>query len=120
MEHKNLIRLRWRDYRTPSGRRPVKAFVGTLSDNEAAAVVAAMREIAEQGLPAARHLRGDIYEARAFSDRRGFRVLFAQDAKFVLLALSAFVKQTAKTPRAEIELAEGRLADWRLRRGRVS
>jgi hypothetical protein len=39
--------------------RPVKAFIDSL-DEEAAVVVAAMKEIAAVGLPAARHLRDDI------------------------------------------------------------
>lgn len=44
-----------------------------------------------------RHLRGDLYEVRVSTDSRDFRVLFAQEAKFVLLSLSAFKKRTQKT-----------------------
>ena len=73
-------RLRWRDYRTAKGRRPVKEFLDDLTDEEAAAVVAAMKEVAEFGLERARHLRRDIHEVRAFSERRDFRLLFAQEA----------------------------------------
>jgi len=58
-------RRRWRDYATPSGRRPVKAFIAELSDADAAAIAAAMKEVAVDGLQSARHLRGDIYEVRA-------------------------------------------------------
>jgi phage-related protein len=111
-------RLRWRDYRTASGRRPIKEFVNALNDEEAAAIVAAMREVAEYGLERARHLRGDVNEVRAFSEHRDFRILFAQEAKFILLSLSAFSKRTSKIPKKELELAESRLADWR-RRGRA-
>jgi phage-related protein len=68
-----------------------------------------MKEVAEFGLERARHLRGDINEVRAFSERRDFRILFARDAKFVLLSLSVFSKKTAKIPRKELELAESRL-----------
>jgi len=110
-------RLRWRDYRTQGGGCPVHDFVESLTDDEAAAVVAAMREVRDRGLSAARHLRGDIYEVRAFAARRGFRILFSKEAKYILLSLSAYVKKTAKTPAAEIDLAVERLADWR-RRGR--
>jgi phage-related protein len=102
-------RLRWRDYRTATGRRPVKEIIDELTDEEAAAIVAAMKEVAEFGLERARHLRGDINEVRAFSERRDFRILFARDAKFVLLSLSVFSKKTAKIPRKELELAESRL-----------
>jgi hypothetical protein len=54
-------RRRWRDYRTPSGRRPVKETLDGLSDDDLASVAAALREIRDHGLRAARHLEGDIY-----------------------------------------------------------
>jgi hypothetical protein len=52
-------RRRWRDYSSPSGRRPVGDFFADLSDTDAAAIVAAMKEVAIEGLSAARHLRGE-------------------------------------------------------------
>ena len=108
---------RWRDYRTPAGRRPVKEFIDGLHDVDAAAVVAAMRDVRENGLAAARHLRGEIYEVRADGDRQSFRVLFAPEGRYsqVLLSLEGFSKKTQKTPREKIGLAERRLADWRRR-----
>ena len=111
-------RFRWRDYRTRSGVRPAKAFIDGLTDEQAASVVAAMRDVACSGLAAARHLRGEIYEVRAEAEGQTFRLLFAQETKFILLALSGFQKKTAKTPPAEIALAEVRLADWRRRGSR--
>lgn len=113
-------RLRWRDYRTPAGRRPVAEFIDELSDIDAAAVVAAMKEVAIDGLATARHLRGEIYEVRADGDRSTFRILFAQEGKRgqVLLALEGFVKKTQKTPVKSLALAERRLGGWR-RRGRA-
>ena len=110
-------RLRWRDYRTSGGARPVKAFIDRLTDEEAAAVAAGMKEVADFGLERARHLRGEIYEVRVTADRRIFRVLFAQETRFILLSLSGFPKGTNKTPPAELDLAETRLTDWR-KRGR--
>jgi phage-related protein len=110
---------RWRDYRTKSGRRPIKEFLGGLSDTDAAAVTAAMKDVAETGLSAARHLRGAIYEVRADGDNQTFRVLFAPEGKKgqVLLALEAFSKKTRKTPDAAIVVAERRLTDWQSRGG---
>lgn len=108
---------RWRDYRTPAGRRPVKEFVDRLSDEDAAEVVAAMAEVREEGLGAARHVRGDIYEVRAEGQNTAFRVLFAQEGKKgrILLALEGFAKKTKKTPPGLIQLAERRLTNWRSR-----
>lgn len=113
-------RRQWRDYRTASGNRPVKAFLDGLEDEEVASIVAGMREIATEGLVAARHLRGDIYEVRADAATRSFRLLFSTEGRFgqVLLSLSAFEKRTQKTPPREIDLAERRLADWRARGAR--
>jgi phage-related protein len=96
----------------------VKAFVDGLSVEQAATVVAAMKDITRNGLTAARHLQGEVYEVRAEAERQAFRILFAQETTFILLSLSGFRKKRAKTPPDEIALAESRLADWR-RRGRA-
>jgi phage-related protein len=93
----------------------VAAFIETLTDDEAAVVLDGMKDVAVNGLPAARHLRGEIYEVRADSDRHAFRLLFAQETKFILLSLSAFTKKARKTPPEEIIRAETRLKDWRSR-----
>lgn len=113
-------RLRWRDYRTAAGGRPVKDFLDGLTDEQAAAVVAAMKDVAGNGLVAARHLRREVYEVRAEAERQTFRVLFAQETSFILLSLSGFQKKRQRTPPDEIALAETRLADWRRRARRSS
>jgi phage-related protein len=111
------IRRRWRDYKTASGRSPVEGFIEELSDSDAAAVLAGMEEVRDRGLRAARHLDGDIWEVRVDGDRVIYRILFAEEGNRgqVLLALDGFNKKTQKTPRAAIELAKRRLADWRRR-----
>ena len=76
-----------------------------------------MKDVALNGLAAAKHLRGDIYEVRADALVRSFRILFVSEGRVgqVLLSLSAFAKKTRKTPVPELELAEGRLQSWRER-----
>lgn len=108
-------RRRWRDYRTAAGGRPVMEFIDTLDDEEVAEVVAAMKEVQRDGLSAAKHLRGDLYEVRADARTRSFRILFSAEGQFnqVLLSLSGFPKKTQKTPMQELKLAESRLRDWR-------
>jgi phage-related protein len=95
----------------------VMDFLDELTDEEVAAIVAGMKEVAELGLPASRHLRGDIYEVRADARTRTFRLLFSSEGRKgrVLLSLSAFEKRTQRTPPRGIELAERRLRDWRAR-----
>lgn len=74
-----------------------------------------MKEVREDGLPAAKHLRGEIYEVVADAGHRTFRVLFATEGRYsqVLLAVVAFAKKTRRTPKHMIDLAETRLRDWR-------
>jgi phage-related protein len=110
---------RWRDYVTATGRRPVREFIVKLPADDHAEVAAAMREVKDEGLTAARHVRGDIYEVRASGKDQEFRVLFATEGRRsqILLSLEAFSKKTQKTPPPKIAVAERRLADWR-RRGR--
>lgn len=108
---------RWRFYRTASGHEPVREFLDRLSKEDAGEIAVVMKEIAIEGLVAARHVRGEIYEARATGSTQVFRILFATEGHFnqVLLALEGFSKKTAKTPPHEIELALRRLADWHSR-----
>jgi phage-related protein len=108
---------RWRDYETPAGHRPVRDFISGLPEGDAAEIAAAMKEVATQGLVVARHLRDEIWEIRAFSETKGYRVLFAPEGTKgrILLALDAFAKKTQKTPDRLLRLAERRLADWRER-----
>ena len=74
-----------------------------------------MKDVQVNGLEAARHLQGDLYEVRAVGRQAAYRVLFATEGarSQVLLGLSAFSKKTQKTPPGEIALAERRLRDWR-------
>lgn len=73
--------------------------------------------VIKRGMSAARHLRGDIYEVRAIGKAGSYRILFALEGRFshIFLGIHAFPKKTQKTPNADIELAEDRLADWRAR-----
>lgn len=111
------VKHRWRDYRTASGRRPVKDFLDRVGDEDLASVIAAMKEVREQGLQAARHLDGDIYEVRADGRCVIYRILFAPQGKRkqVFLSLEAFKKKTQKTPPEAIRLAKRRLRDWQQR-----
>jgi len=107
----------WRYYRTVGGSTPVREYLGSLESEDRDKVRAAMAVVAQEGQRSARHLRGDVYEIRATSHGRAFRVLFSAEGhrRYVLLALSAFEKKSRKTPHDEIDLAEARLRDWRQR-----
>ncbi|HZU80435.1 MAG TPA: type II toxin-antitoxin system RelE/ParE family toxin [Acidimicrobiales bacterium] len=113
------VTRRWRFYATPSGRKPAREFIDHLSDVDAAEIVAALADVRMNGLVAARHLRGEIYEVRAEGREASYRILFAEEGAKgrVLLALHAFSKKTQKTPPQTLSLAERRLVDWRRRHG---
>lgn len=110
-------RRQWRYYKTTAGGDPVGRFLDGLTDEEAAQVVAAMKDVGKNGLRVAKHLRADVYEVIADGPTRSFRVLFAAEGRYnqVLLAVVAFAKKTQKTPGRMLDLAESRLADWRNR-----
>lgn len=109
---------RWRDYRTESGRRPVKEFLAALPIDDRAAIAAAMKDIQIHGNAGAHQLRGDIYEVRAYAGRRQYRVLYATEGKSdqVLLSVHAIVKTTRSIPLRDIDLTVRRLRNWRSRR----
>ena len=108
---------RWRQYRTVGGHEPVREFLFQLSAADRAEIAVAMKEVEDEGLTAARHLRGDLYEVRADGQTQSFRILFAPEGQYgqIFLALEGFSKKTQKTPQHEIDLAFRRLADWRSR-----
>ena len=97
----------------------MKDFLAALTDEEVAAIVAGMKAVQREGLRAAKHMRGEIYEIVADARTRSFRLLFAPEGRFgqVFLSLSGFVKKTRKTPPRELALAESRLRSWRARGG---
>jgi len=68
------------------------------------------------GLPYVKKLRdSDVWELRIRHSSNYYRILYFafSGRKFVLL--HAFLKKTEKTPKSEIEIAEGRLNDYKYR-----
>jgi phage-related protein len=118
-------RRRWRFYSTASGREPVRDFLydPKLSDVDAAAIAAAMKEVRAVGRAHTdvNHLRGDIWQLEIDGERVIYRLLFAEEGRYaqVLLALEVVKKKWQKAREQDIRLAEERLSDWR-QRGRVA
>ena len=116
-----MSKRRWRHYRTKSGTYPTQEFIRAQPPSAATEIVAAMKQVQEDGLSVARKLRGNIWEVRAKYDTNIYRLLFAPQGghSHILLALECFQKKTQKTPPAKIDLAEARPADW-IRRSKSS
>jgi len=64
------------------------------------------------GLPAIKHIDGDIYELRPLDDR----IFYAYWKDDTYILLHHFHKKTQKTPQKEIDQAKRNLKDW-LERG---
>lgn len=80
--------------------------------NKVIAYIDALEEYGSRvGYPVVRHLDGEIWELRPLSNR----ILYAyqQDRTYVLL--HHFVKNTRKTPAAEIEQAKREIDEYRRR-----
>jgi phage-related protein len=105
----------WRFYRTANGRSPVEEFLRSIPLQDRASIVAAMNEARVEGLRVARHIHSDLYELRAAGVKAHYRLLFSQEAKFILLAVDVFDKNTQRTPKHIKERALDRLRDWRAR-----
>lgn len=116
-------RRRWRFYRSASGREPVREQLDQLSNEDAAAVAAAMKEVRAtgRGHSDVNHLRGDIWQIEVDGKHVIYRLLFSEEGRFgqVLLALEIVNKKWQRAKQRHIQLAERRLAEWR-GRGRTT
>lgn len=121
-QDKLSYKRRWRYYQTSGGACPVEKFLDDLSDEDAKAVLASMKDVRDEGTRIAHYIRNEIYEVISSGKDCTYRVLFSQEGKRenILLALVAFQKKTMKVPDSEIKLAEKRLADWRSRAQKLS
>jgi len=112
-------RRQWRFYRSAAGREPVRDFLGQLSDEDGAAIAAAMKEVRDAGRGHAdvNHLRGDIWQIEVDGQSVIYRLLFAEEGHFsqVLIALEIVNKKWRAAKSRHIQLAERRLAEWRTR-----
>jgi phage-related protein len=110
-------RRQWRFYRSLAGGEPVREFLEQLSDEDSAAVAAAMKEVrnAGRGHTDVNHLRGDIWQIEVDGQSVIYRLLFTEEGRFsqVLLALEIVNKKWQSAKSRHIQLAERRLADWR-------
>jgi phage-related protein len=74
-----------------------------------------MYEARKHGTRVARHLVEDLYELRVDGEKAHYRLIFAQEAKFVLLAIDIYDKDTQRIPTHVRARAVDRLRDWRTR-----
>jgi len=103
-------------YEDGKGHCPVAGFIDSLDEPRQAKVLAVIELLKRHGPtlphPYSSQLRGKLRELRTQHGRDKYRVLYfgAPDRTFVLL--HAFRRRAEKTPAREIEIAEGRMADY--------
>lgn len=103
-------------YQDGRQQRPVEKWLNELDVKDRARVLRTANLLTTYGIqlpmPHSRHVRGKIWELRIAAGRRDYRVLYFAwvGRRFVLL--HAFMKQTAKTPAADLEIAERRMAEY--------
>lgn len=96
-----------------NGRQPVKDWLGKLSSTERDAVKEAIAKVGK-GFPRPvgkslyRRIRKGLYEVKAHTADRQFRVFFVVKENRLLL-VHGFIKKTQETPKSEIETALNRL-----------
>ena len=109
----NEARPSWRIvfYKNARGDSPIKEYLNDLPVAEQAAVREAFRLLREfgtlLGMPYARHIRGKLWELRPEAHR--FFYFAYVGRRFVVL--HAYRKQSRKTPRRELAIAERRLRE---------
>lgn len=88
-----------------------------MKKSPALATMLSAPHVALNGLSAARHLRGDIYEIRADGRDTSYRLLFAAEGRYsqVLLALDFYAKKRQMAPQRVIARAAMRLRAHRAR-----
>ncbi|MGH2883159.1 MAG: type II toxin-antitoxin system RelE/ParE family toxin [Solirubrobacteraceae bacterium] len=109
-------------YRDRRGWEPVDAFIDGLSSKRAAKIDAAVEEYLNDRPPDApppefpitSQVDGELRELRVRFGNTRYRVLYQRSANLIVL-LHAIEKHTGAIPRAEIELAKRRMADFRRR-----
>jgi phage-related protein len=101
-------------YALPSGREPVRKWLKELDPEDRKALGADIKDVEFSwpiGMPLCRPLGNGLWEVRSdLSGGRIARVIFCiLGGRMVLL--HAFMKKTQKTPKADLDLAMGRMKE---------
>ena len=117
-----IVDVKWQIdfYQDSHGNIPVQDFIRQQPAKVKAKILGYIDLLQEFGLslgqPYVEKLAGsDVWELKIRYSSNRYRILYfaASGRKFVLL--HAFLKKTAKTPKNEIEIAQGRIFDYRAR-----
>lgn len=103
-------------YQDRRGRYPVAEFIDGLTQKEQAHILHKIGVLKELGpFPLGeqvKHMEGKLWEFRLRLQRRAFRIFFFMPTRSAIVFLHIIVKASNKTPRNEIDVAQGRLEDY--------
>jgi len=107
-------------YEQAPGKRPVEEFIDSL-DAKSQARIARTLDLLEDfgvnlGMPYAKHLEKQLWELRVRHGRNRYRIIYFLHIGQTFVLLHGFAKKTGPVPRADMELAENRRADYLSRR----
>jgi phage-related protein/DNA-binding XRE family transcriptional regulator len=110
-------------YKSPNGRKPVKAFLDSLTDKHSKKVAWVLRLVRDLNFVPKEYLKklgnsNDIWEIRIRSGNNIFRILCFFNKGNIIILTNGFAKKTQKTPAEEIALAEKRKQEY-LRRKKM-
>lgn len=108
---KDEIRLRVVFYKTETGKEPVRDWLKSLLREEKKIIGQDIKTIQfgwPLGMPLARKLDKDLWEARSHLPHRIARVIFTVRGE-VMVLLHGFIKKSQKTPASDLALAKKRL-----------
>lgn len=100
-------------YEESNGSSPVKEFLDALSDKERSRVFQRIQLLEDQGphlgFPFSSQIEGRLRELRLQFGKADYRILYYGDAQRSFVLLHIFRKQTAQTPRKDVEIGLKRM-----------
>jgi len=102
-------------FETESGRQPVREFIIGLAKDDQKIVGADIRIVQNNypiGFPLVKKLKPELWEIRS-NIKEGISRVFFTFANEKIILLHAIVKKTQKTPPREIDVAIGRLKEFK-------
>jgi phage-related protein len=114
------FRKQWRFFKSPSGKNVAKEELLSLPVDAQAAMTDLMRRVERGQTVLAREVRAvadGLTELRVSLAHNEYRCLFCHDGRFsqVMIALTFLVKKQERLPKADLDRARQRMADWKSR-----
>lgn len=106
-------------YTTSSGENPVRDFLDSLQKQDKAKIFRIIQNIEQYGLlsviPHLKKLTGTPFWEIRILGRNNIRIIYVSITAESILSLHGFLKKTQKTPNKELDTAETRLIDYKIR-----